>query len=417
MDRFRIEGGNRLSGEALIGGAKNAALPQMAAALLSDEPVILKNLPELRDIDSMVQLLQHLGVEIFQDEGSIEIRARELKSQQAPYDLVRKMRASVLVLGSLLARSGRAEVSLPGGCAIGARPVDMHIGAMKRFGAQVSLDNGYIIASADKLSGGEIAFDKITVTGTENALMAATLAKGTTFLRNCAMEPEVVDLGCLLQKMGAKISGLGTPEVIVDGVGRLGGAEHRIIPDRIESGTFLIAGLITNGEVQVNGCEPDHIRSLLDKLVDCGARFEFGETWIKTKPSKLEAQDASTAPYPGFPTDMQAQYIALMTQAAGRAVVTETIFENRFMHVPELNRMGADIRIDGHSAIVRGGTPLSGAGLMATDLRASACLVLAALVAKGRTVINRVYHIDRGYSHIVSKLRALGAKITRIAVD
>jgi UDP-N-acetylglucosamine 1-carboxyvinyltransferase len=414
VDQFLIHGGKPLNGRVTIGGAKNAALPQMAAALLTAEPVVLKNVPELRDIDSMVLLLEHLGVEVLRERDTLKITAGNLNSQQAPYDLVRKMRASVLVLGPLLARTGRAEVSLPGGCAIGARPVDMHIGAMKRLGARISLDQGYIIASGKHLRGGEYAFDKITVTGTENALMAAVLAEGITVLRNAAMEPEVEDLGRMLQKMGARMDGLGTPTITVHGVTKLRGVEHTIIPDRIEAATYLTAGLITGGQVDVAGCDPVTMRSVVDKLLDCEAELEIGESYVRTRPSKLVSRDASTAPYPGFPTDMQAQYSALMTQAQGSAVVTETIFENRFMHVPELVRMGADIRIDGHSVIVRGGPPLEGATVMATDLRASASLVLAGLAAEGETVVNRVYHIDRGYSHIVRKLQALGAEIRRI---
>jgi UDP-N-acetylglucosamine 1-carboxyvinyltransferase len=415
MDQFVIEGGKPLVGRIELSGAKNAALPQMAASLLTAEPVALTNVPALRDVDSMVLLLEHLGVEVEREGDRLELRAAELSANEAPYDLVRKMRASVLALGPLLARSGLTRISQPGGCAIGARPVDLHIEAMRRLGAQVTLEHGFIIAEADRLSGGEVHFDRVTVTGTENALMAAVLADGKTVLRNCAMEPEVVDLGRLLQKMGARLSGLGTPTIAVEGVDKLGGAEHRIITDRIEAGTFLIAGLITGGEVEVAGCCQEDLRPLTDKLVDCGAKLQITDDSIQTDFSELQSRDVSTAPYPGFPTDMQAQYMTLMTQAHGSAVITESIFENRFMHVPELNRMGADIRIDGNTAVVRGPTPLSGAGVMATDLRASASLVLAGLVAQGETVINRVYHIDRGYSHIVGNLRALGAKIERVS--
>lgn len=416
MDRFLIRGGKPLEGRVEISGSKNAALPLMAAALLTAEPIVLSNVPQVRDIDSMSQLIENLGASVDRDGDFLEIRSAELKSDMASYDLVRKMRASILVLGPLMARSGRSEVSLPGGCAIGARPVDLHIDAMRKLGAKVNIDQGYIIAEAERLGGEgcEILFDKVTVTGTENAMMAATLARGTTVLQNCAVEPEVIDLGTLMQKMGARIDGLGTSTVTVEGVEELGGAEHRIIPDRIEAGTYLVAGLITRGTLEVADCAPDHMRSLVDKIIDCGADLEVGSDSISTMPSKLSARDVRTAPFPGFPTDMQAQYIALMTQAEGTAVVTETIFENRFMHVPELMRMGADIHIDGNSAVVRGGTPLGGASLMATDLRASASLVLAGLVAKGETLINRVYHIDRGYSNIVGKLSALGAEIKRI---
>jgi UDP-N-acetylglucosamine 1-carboxyvinyltransferase len=414
MDRFLIYGGKKLRGKVKISGAKNAALPQMAAALLTSEPVVLRNVPELRDIDSMAVLLKHLGVEVSCEGDRLEIRAGKLTHSDAPYDLVRKMRASVVVLGPLLARTGSTRVSQPGGCAIGARPVDLHIEAMKHLGADVQLDQGYIVATAKRLTGGEIMFDKVTVTGSENAMMAAVLAHGKTTLLNCAMEPEVVDLGRLLQKMGARIEGLGTPNVAIEGVQKLSGAEHEIIPDRIEAGTYLVTGLITGGEVEVEGCNPNLMRSLLDKLADCGARLEIGDSFVRTAPSELKSRDVRTAPFPGFPTDMQAQYIALMTQAQGSAVVTETIFENRFMHVPELNRMGADIRIDGKSAVVRGRTGLAGVSVMATDLRASASLVLAGLVAQGCTTVNRVYHIDRGYGRIVRKLHALGADIERV---
>ena len=414
MDRFLIRGGgNPLSGRIEISGAKNAALPQMAAALLSPQPVVLHNVPDLHDIDSMIELLRHLGAEIERYDNSVAICTRRLASVEAPYDLVRKMRASVVVLGPLLARTGGTRVSQPGGCAIGARPVDLHIQAMERLGARVELQEGYIVAEADRLQGGEVLFDKVTVTGTENAMMAATLARGTTVLRNCAMEPEVVDLGVLLQKMGARIEGLGTATIRIDGLDELGGAEHSVVPDRIEAGTYIVAGLITAGEVEVARCIPEHLRPVLDKLESCGARLRVDDDSVTVLPSELNSCDAQTAPYPGFPTDMQAQYVALMTRAEGTAVVTENIFENRFMHVPELNRMGADIRIDGNTVVVKGPTELAGAGVMATDLRASASLVLAALVASGETIVNRVYHIDRGYSHIVRNMRALGADIER----
>ena len=415
MDRFLIHGGNKLSGSVRVSGAKNAALPQIAAALLTPEPIVLKNVPELRDIDSMIQLLRHLGAEVKREGELLEIKAVELSCVDAPYDLVRKMRASVVVLGPLLARAGETRVSQPGGCAIGARPVDLHIAAMEHLGAEVRLEQGYIVAEARPLLGGEILFDKVTVTGTENAMMAAVLARGSTKLFNCAMEPEVIDLGRMLQKMGAEIEGLGTPSISIEGVKSLHGTEHSIIPDRIEAGTYAVAGLITGGEVEVTDCDPEIMRSVLDKLTNCGARVEVNQNSVTTRPSEIRSQDVQTAPYPGFPTDMQAQYIALMTQAQGSAVVTENIFENRFMHISELNRMGADIHVDGKSAVIRGPSRLTGVGVMATDLRASASLVLAALVAEGETVVNRVYHIDRGYSHIVRKLRALGAEIERIS--
>ena len=414
MDRFIIRGnGKPLTGRIEISGAKNAALPQMAAALLTPEPVVLDNVPDLHDIESMVLLLRHLGAEVTRDGGRVEIRAYRLASNEAPYDLVRKMRASVLVLGPLLARAGSTRVSQPGGCAIGARPVDLHIQAMEALGANIALEKGYIVAQADRLRGCEILFDKVTVTGTENAMMAAALSSGTTVLRNSAMEPEVVDLGTMLQKMGARIEGLGTATIRVEGCSELGGAEHTVVADRIEAGTYIVAGFITAGEVEVARCVPEHLRPVLDKLESCGARLNIDDDTVTVLPSELRSRDARTAPYPGFPTDMQAQYVALMTRASGTAVVTENIFENRFMHVPELNRMGADIRIDGNTVVVRGPTALAGADVMATDLRASASLVLAALVASGETVVNRVYHIDRGYSHIVRNLRALGADIER----
>lgn len=416
MDRFRIIGGKQLNGTIEISGAKNAALPEIAAALLTKEPVVLTNVPDLHDIVSMVELLEHLGAKIKLDGKRMEIHAKKLTTHEAPYDLVRKMRASILVLGPLLARSKDAKVSLPGGCAIGARPVDLHIDAMQRLGAVIAQEHGYVNASAGSgLAGGEIVFEKVTVTGTENALMAAVLADGPTEIMNCAMEPEVVDLGIMLKGMGAKIEGLGTSTIQVEGVKELHGVEHDIIPDRIEAGTYLIAGLITGGEVKIDKCRPEDMTVLTEKLRDCGAILEVGEDFIKSsKESKLIAQDVRTMPHPGFPTDMQAQYVALMTQAEGRSAVHETIFENRFMHVPELQRMGADISLDGHTAFIQGKVPLSGASIMATDLRASASLVIAALVADGESIVNRVYHIDRGYSHIVSHLQGIGANIERL---
>jgi UDP-N-acetylglucosamine 1-carboxyvinyltransferase len=415
MDRFRIRGGVPLHGSVAISGAKNAALPQMAAALLSAEPVTLENVPELMDIASMAQLLQHLGAQVRRDGDRITIDAARVTSDTAPYDLVRKMRASVVVLGPLLARLHRARVSLPGGCAIGARPVDLHIDAMRRLGAVVHIVEGYMVADAPSgLRGTGIVFEKVTVTGTENVMMAAALADGRTVLENCAMEPEVTDLGILLRAMGARIEGLGTPTIVIDGVTALGGATHRIIPDRIESGTYLIAGMITGGDITVENCRPEIMTATLDKLRQAGARLEISTNSVRALPSELAGADVRTAPYPAFATDMQAQFVALMTQAHGSSMITETIFENRFMHVPELNRMGAEIRIDGNTVVVKGKVALSGADVMATDLRASASLVIAGLAASGETIINRVYHIDRGYSHIVRRLRGLGARIERI---
>jgi UDP-N-acetylglucosamine 1-carboxyvinyltransferase len=417
MDAFIIHGGKPLSGTVSISGAKNAALPQMAAALLTSSPIRLENVPRLQDINSMVQLLEHLGARIRRiGDDTLEICADDIATFEAPYDLVRKMRASIVVLGPLLGRFGEARVSLPGGCAIGARPVDLHIAAMKRLGSAIELEQGYVIARArNGLRGKEVIFEKVTVTGTENAMMAAVLAEGRTTLNNAAMEPEVVDLGKMLKSMGAQIDGLGTPIIVIEGVKELGGTAHHIIHDRIETGTYLSAGLITCGDIRVRGCKPEYLKATLDKLLECGAALDIKETQIHCMPSELHAVDVRTAPYPGFATDMQAQFAALMTQAQGRSAVHETIFENRFMHVPELSRMGADIRIEGHTAIVTGRTALTGASVMATDLRASASLVLAGLVARGRTTVNRVYHIDRGYSGIVSKLKSLGADIERVS--
>lgn len=415
MDRFVIQGGRALQGAVNINGAKNAALPALAASLLTEEEVVLEGVPELRDVDSMILLLLHLGVTVRRKGNTVFLRATSLASHEAPYDLVRKMRASIVVLGPLLSRFHDTRVSLPGGCAIGARPVNLHIGAMERLGAKTSIEKGYINAACPGgLTGNKIYFDKVTVTGTENAMMAAVLARGTTVLENCAEEPEVVDLGELLLKMGARMEGLGTSKIVIEGVPSLHGARHSVVPDRIEAGTYLTAGLITNGDVRINNCVPDHIQSYLDKLEEAGARLETGETHVRCLPGALRGCDVHTAPYPGFATDMQAQWISLMTQAEGSSVVTESIFENRFMHVPELVRMGANISVDGNTAVVKGKTSLTGASVMATDLRASASLVLAALVAEGESTVNRVYHIDRGYSHIVANLKNLGADIERI---
>jgi UDP-N-acetylglucosamine 1-carboxyvinyltransferase len=419
MDKFVIRGGNPLLGTVRISGAKNAALPAMAAALLTDEPVILENIPQVRDIETTRKLLAAMGAEVELGYGRAHHRTtlccRNLTSPEASYELVKTMRASTLVLGPLLARCGRARVSLPGGCAIGARPIDLHIKGLERLGAHIDQEHGYVEATAARLKGAEIVFDKITVTGTEDLLMAATLAEGDTVMQNCAREPEVADLADLLNKMGAKIEGAGTPTIRVKGVDKLHGAKHRIIPDRIEAATFIIAGALTDGDLNVTECNPDHLGALLLKLQEVG---------IKTRPSKdsvrvegngsLKAADVVTEEYPGFPTDVQAQFMALATQAEGTSVVTENIFENRFMHAQEMVRMGANIKIEGSRAVVRGKTPLSGAAVLASDLRASASLVLAALVAEGETIIDRVYHIDRGYENIEEKLRGVGAQIRRI---
>jgi UDP-N-acetylglucosamine 1-carboxyvinyltransferase len=415
MDRIRILGGRRLEGSLAVAGAKNAALPAMAASLLTDEPLSLDNLPRVRDIPTMARLLEHLGVEAKQEGGRAwRLLARRLERHDAPYEHVKTMRASVLVLGPLVARHGCARVSLPGGCAIGARPIDMHIEGLRRLGAAVVLQHGYVDARCQRLRGAEFRFPGVTVTGTENLMMAATLARGVTVLRNCAQEPEVADLAALLRSMGARIDGDGTDTIRIEGVESLGAATHRVIPDRIVAGTLLMAAAITRGAVRVEGCVPSHLEALTSLLDGCGCRIERAERSLALSAGDgLTARDASTAPYPGFPTDLQAQYLALMTQAEGGSTVTETIFENRFMHVAELVRMGADIRVSGRSAAVRGRTPLSGATLMATDLRASACLILAGLAASGETWVDRVYHIDRGYEEIEKMLAPLGAAIER----
>ena len=419
MDKFVIRGGNPLAGSVRTSGAKNAALPAMAAALLTEEPVVLENVPQVRDIETTRKLLAAMGAEVELGYGRAHHRTticcRHLTSPEASYELVKTMRASTLVLGPLVARMGRARVSLPGGCAIGARPIDLHIMAMERLGASIRQEHGYVEATAERLRGAEIVFDKITVTGTEDVMMAATLAEGETVLENCAREPEVVDLATLLNEMGARVEGAGTHQIRIRGVSRLRGARHRIIPDRIEAGTFVVAGAFTGGELTVANCEPRHLTALLLKLEQAGVRVEQGPDWVRVSGGgRLEAVDMATEAYPGFPTDMQAQYMALMTQAEGSSIVTENIFENRFMHAQELVRMGAKITLDGRRAVVRGRTPLSAAAVLASDLRASASLVLAALVADGETIIDRVYHIDRGYERIEEKLRSAGAEIKRI---
>ncbi len=419
MDKFVIRGGNPLVGSVRISGAKNAALPCMAAALLSQEPVVLENIPDVRDIQTMRRLLVDMGGEVELGYGRAHhrttIQCRQLIRPEAGYELVKTMRASTLVLGPLVARVGRARVSLPGGCAIGARPIDLHIKALEHLGATITTEHGYVEAQADKLVGGHIVWDRITVTGTEELMMAATLADGETIMENCAREPEISDLAALLTKMGAKIQGAGTATIRIQGVSRLGGARHRIIPDRIEAGTFIIAGALTGGDLVVGNCEPKHIGALLQKLGECGAAVQIGQDTVRVMSNgELKAADINTEEYPGFPTDMQAQFMALATQADGTSVVTENIFENRFMHALEMVRMGANIKIEGRRAVVRGKTPLSAAAVLASDLRASASLVLAALVADGETIIDRVYHIDRGYERIEEKLRGVGAQMKRI---
>ncbi len=419
MDKFVIRGGNPLLGTIRVSGAKNAALPAMAAALLAEQPVILENIPQVRDIETTRKLLAAMGAEVELGYGRAQHRTtlccRNLASPEASYELVKTMRASTLVLGPLVARCGRARVSLPGGCAIGARPIDLHIKGLERLGAIITQEHGYVEARAERLRGAEIVFDKITVTGTEELLMAAALADGETVMQNCAREPEVADLADLLNKMGARIEGAGTATIRVKGVATLHGAKHRIIPDRIEAGTFIVAGALTGGDINVAGCEPRHLGALLHKLDEAGVKCVHNADSVRViGDGPLRAADMETEGYPGFPTDMQAQYMALATQAEGTSVITENIFENRFMHALELVRMGANIKIEGSRAIIRGKTPLSAAAVQASDLRASASLVLAALVADGETIIDRVYHIDRGYEHIEEKLRGVGAQIRRI---
>jgi UDP-N-acetylglucosamine 1-carboxyvinyltransferase len=417
MDKLRVVGGKPLAGRVEVSGAKNAALPAMAASLLTAEPVRLDNLPDVWDVGTMRRVLIELGAKVSRPAPSrMEITSASLLSHEAPYELVKTMRASVLVLGPLLARHGHARVSLPGGCAIGARPIDLHIAALEKMGARIRIEHGFVEATSEGLRGAEIYFDNVTVTGTENVLMAATLARGETLIENCAQEPEVVDLARLLTAMGARIEGAGEKTIRVAGVERLNGAEHSIIPDRIEAGTFLAAGALAGKEVEVAACRPDHLAAVLEKLTEAGATLRVGETSITVGAARpLRPTNVRSLPYPAFPTDMQAQFLTLMTQAAGTSLITETIFENRFMHVAELNRMGARIKLDGHTAVVEGPSPLSGARVMATDLRASACLVLAGLAAQGQTTIERVYHLDRGYQRIEQKLAALGAEIERLS--
>jgi len=419
MDKFVVRGGNPLLGTIRVSGAKNAALPCMAASLLTTAPVVLENIPQVRDIETERRLLASMGAEVELGYGRAQHRTTlccaRLESPEAPYDLVKTMRASTLVLGPLVARCGVARVSLPGGCAIGARPIDLHIKGLERLGATITQEHGYIEARAQRLRGAHVVFDRITVTGTEDLLMAATLAEGETLMENCACEPEVADLATLLNKMGARIEGAGTPTIRVHGVTSLSGTRHRIIPDRIEAGTFVVAAALTGGDLIVSGCDPHHLTALLDKLRECGVEIRpNGDSVRVIGNGPLQPADVNTEEYPGFPTDMQAQYMTLATQAEGSSVITENIFENRFMHALEMVRMGANIKIEGRRAIVRGKTPLSGAAVLASDLRASASLVLAALVADGETIIDRVYHIDRGYERIEEKLRSVGAEIKRI---
>ena len=424
MDKFVVRGGNPLLGTIKVSGAKNSALPCMAAAILTEEEVILENIPQVQDIETERKLLVSMGAEVQLGYGRAQhrthIKCAVLSDPVAKYEIVKTMRASSLVLGPLVARTGIARVAVPGGCAIGGRPIDLHLKALEAMGATITQDHGYLEARSpkngeDRLHGAHIVFDKITVTGTEDILMAAVLADGETILENCAREPEVTDLAALLQAMGAKIEGAGTSTIKIQGVSRLHGARHRINPDRIEAGTFLLAGAITGGDLNVDCCDPTHLGSLISKLEQCGVRIDVGKDNIRVRSGgHLRAADISTEEYPGFPTDMQAQFMALATQAEGTSTITENIFENRFMHVQELNRMGANITVQGRTATVRGNTPLQSAAVMCSDLRASASLVLAALVADGETILDRVYHMDRGYERIEEKLRGVGAQIRRM---
>lgn len=416
MDRFRIHGPNRLAGTVRASGAKNAALPALAASLLTDQPLELVGLPEVRDIRTMRRLLDHLGVEADEHGDALRILATDrAASDDAPYELVKTMRASILVLGPLVARLGHARVSLPGGCAIGVRPIDQHLACLEALGAEVKLEHGYVTARAQRLRGTRFRFSTPTVTGTENMMMAAVLARGTTVLDNCAREPEVVDLASLLNSMGANIEGAGEQSLVIEGVEELAGTRHRVIPDRIEGGTYLIGAAITGGDVLLEGAKAADLASLLEKLAETGCEIQDSAAGIHLlRQGELRPSDTVTAPHPGFPTDLQAQYMALMTQARGGSTICETIFENRFQHVSELTRMGADIQVEGSYARIQGPSQLSGASVMATDLRASACLVLAGLVAHGETLVDRIYHLDRGYERMELKLQQLGARVERL---
>ncbi|HEY7753197.1 MAG TPA: UDP-N-acetylglucosamine 1-carboxyvinyltransferase [Steroidobacteraceae bacterium] len=417
MDKLQITGGRPLAGEVRASGAKNAALPILAAGLLADAPVTVGNVPHLHDVTTMIGLLGQMGVAVtVGDRMRVEVDARALTTPVAPYEMVKTMRASILVLGPLVARHGEARVSLPGGCAIGARPVNLHVAGLEAMGAEVAIEGGYIHAKAGRLRGARIVLETVTVTGTENLMMAAALAEGRTIIENAAREPEVVDLAGFLNAMGASVTGAGTDTIVVEGRQRLGGCEYDVLPDRIETGTFLVAGAITGGRVRVRGARADHLDAVLAKLREAGARVEVGPDWIAAdmRGRRPAAVDIRTAPHPGFPTDMQAQFAALDCVAEGVGTIVETIFENRYMHMLELRRLGADIRIEGHTAVIQGVPRLSGAPVMATDLRASASLVIAGLVAEGTTDVQRIYHIDRGYECIEEKLGQLGADIRRV---
>ncbi|MBM5812591.1 MAG: UDP-N-acetylglucosamine 1-carboxyvinyltransferase [Gammaproteobacteria bacterium] len=418
MDRLQVSGGIRLSGEVRASGAKNAALPILAASLLADAPLTIGNVPHLRDVTTMIELLGRMGARVTVGERlQVEVDARAISEPFAPYELVRTMRASILVLGPLVARHHEARVSLPGGCAIGARPVDLHVAGLEALGAEVRIEGGYIHARAGRLTGARIVLDTVTVTGTENLMMAATLARGRTVIENAAREPEVVDLAACLNAMGAAVSGAGTDTIVIEGRERLGGCAYTVLPDRIETGTFLVAGAITGGRVRVGGARPEHVDAVLGKLREAGAAVTTGADWIELdmQGRRPLAVDVRTAPYPAFPTDMQAQFAALDAVADGVSTIVETVFENRYMHLLELQRLGADLSLDGRTAVIRGVPRLSGAPVMATDLRASASLVLAGLVAEGTTDIARIYHIDRGYERFEEKLGQLGARIRRVS--
>jgi len=417
LDKLLIEGGTRLSGQVRISGAKNAALPILAGTLLATEPVTIRNVPHLKDVTTTISLLQMMGVRVTVDDRlNVEVDSRAVTRRTAPYELVKTMRASILVLGPLVARFGEADVSLPGGCAIGARPVNLHVAGLQAMGARVVVENGFIKARADRLRGSHIIFDTVTVTGTENLLMAAVLAEGETVLENAAREPEVIDLANFLTGLGAKIQGAGSSKIRVQGVEQLGGGEHRVLPDRIETGTYLVAAAVTGGHVRVLDTDPDALEAVLIKLAEAGARITTGPDWVELDMhgARPKSVDIRTAPYPAFPTDMQAQFCALNAIADGVGTITETVFENRFQHVLELQRMGADIQLEGNTAICTGVGRLTAAPVMATDLRASASLVLAGLAAEGETLVDRVYHVDRGYERIEEKFRQLGATIRRV---
>jgi len=415
MDKIEVTGGHCLKGEVAVSGSKNAALPVLASVLLADGPCRIENVPDLVDVRTALDLLSHLGAKVLRDGTAVTVDAYGINEPEAPYELVRKMRASVLVLGPLAARLGRAKVSLPGGCAIGARPIDLHLKGLEAMGAKVTLDKGYVTVSAKRLKGAEIYLDIPTVTGTENLMMAAALAKGTTVLRNAAREPEITALADALNAMGAQVSGAGTPVLEIIGREKLHAADATIIPDRIEAGTFMAAAAVTNGDVLVKGARSAHLGAVIEKMVEAGVIVDELPEGLRVRgPATLQSVDVKTAPFPGFATDMQAQFMVMMCMASGRSTITETIFENRFIHVSELTRLGADISIMRNSAVVKGVSVLRAAPVMASDLRASACLVLAGLVAQGSTLINRVYHIDRGYESIEKKLSGLGAQIRRI---